>query len=316
MELTVREYADKDKKALLECLTQLQDFVGTSDPLHRIRTGKDFDEEAYMRKFIDELKTNRGMIYVAEQSGKVVGYITGVIYSPEHDNLERYPSTDGIVKEFFIHPDQRGQGVGAMLIGQMEEYFWSHGCSVVKLDCFAFNEKAHSFYKKMGYEDRTISLVKSRTDRLTFSKFKAEDFPEYKLWYKDALLNRELGPMDNEWLEHVLKETDGCEYSVFRDDELIAVVGIKYPVEQYPDYYLTDFAMKPDLRYQGIGSEVLQELMKLHPLKPGQSWKAVVNQRNEKAAAFFKKHGWSVAEKPDKHGMLAMHYKTQPQAIN
>jgi len=150
-------------------------------------------------------------------------------------------------------------------------------------------------------------------NQLTFSKFKAEDFTEYRSWYKDALLNRELGPMDDEWLEHVLKETDGCEYSIFRDNELIAVVGIKYPVEKYPDYYLTDFAIKPDSRDQGIGSAVLEELMRLHPLKPRQSWKAVVNVRNTKAAAFFKKNGWSVADKPDEHGMLALQCKNFSQ---
>lgn len=143
---------------------------------------------------------------------------------------------------------------------------------------------------------------------LIFLKFKAEDFSEYKSWYKDAFLNRELGPINNKWLEHVLKETDGCEYSVFRGNELVAVVGIKYPTEKYPDYYLTDLAMKPDLRNQGIGSEVLNELMRLHPLKSRQSWKAVVNVRNIKAAGFFKKHGWTVSNKPDEHEMLAMQY--------
>ena len=146
-------------------------------------------------------------------------------------------------------------------------------------------------------------------NQLTFSKFRAEDFTEYKSWYKDALLNRELGPMDDKWLEHVLKERDGQQYSVFREGELIAVVGIMFPIEGYPDLYLTDFAIKPDSRDQGIGSAVLTELMRLHPLKPEQLWKTVVNVRNTQAKAFFEKNGWSVADKPDEHGMLALQCK-------
>ena len=149
------------------------------------------------------------------------------------------------------------------------------------------------------------------SNQFTFSKFKAEDFDEYKSWYKDALLNKELGPMDDKWLEHVLEEKDGCEYGVFRGKELIAVIGIKYPVEKYPDYYLTDFAIKPDLRYRGIGSEVLKELMRLRPLKSRQSWKAFINVRNAKAVAFSMKNGWSIADTPDKDGMLAIEYKRE-----
>ncbi len=112
--------------------------------------------------------------------------------------------------------------------------------------------------------------------------------------------------MDDEWLEHVMKEENGLQYSVFSGKDLVAVVGMIPPMEKYPDYYLTDFAIKPDLRDQGIGSTVLRELIQLHPLV---SWKAVVNVRNTKASSFFKKNGWSVAEKPDEHGMLAMEYK-------
>lgn len=146
------------------------------------------------------------------------------------------------------------------------------------------------------------------TSLFTFSAFKAEDFDEYKSWYADALLNKELGPMDDDWLKHVLHAKDGCEYSVFRGTELVAVIGIKYPVETYPDFYLTDFAIKPDLRYQGIGSQILSELMTLHPCKPGQVWKGFINARNTKAIVFFRKNGWNVADTPDKDGMLLMQY--------
>lgn len=159
MEIRIREYVDKDKEALLECMIQLQNFVGLMDPLQRVRTEKDFDAVAYMQKSMNEVKKD-GMIYVAEQSGKFAGCIIGIIDPPEH-NLEGYPSTDGIIEELFIHPDNRGQGVGAILMKKIEEYFWSRGCSVVKVNCFAPNKKAHTFYEKLGYEDRLITLIKS-----------------------------------------------------------------------------------------------------------------------------------------------------------
>ena len=115
--------------------------------------------------------------------------------------------------------------------------------------------------------------------------------------------------MDNKWLDHVMTATDECQYSVFCDKELVAVVGIIFPDAKHPSYYITDFALKPHLRNQGIGSEVLKELMNLHILKPGQSWKTFIDKRNPKAKSFFEKHSWICLTKtPDKHGMFTLKF--------
>ncbi|MBI5156355.1 GNAT family N-acetyltransferase [Candidatus Peregrinibacteria bacterium] len=146
--------------------------------------------------------------------------------------------------------------------------------------------------------------------KIHLAKFKEADFPEYKSWYKDADLNLRLGPMDDEWLEHVTKATDGSQYSFFRDEELIAVVGIKFPNNQYPAYYITDFAMKPGLRGQGIGTEVLSELIKQHVLEPDQTWRAFIDVKNPKAKIFFEKNGWAcTTNEPDEHGMFMLELK-------
>ncbi|MBI3336260.1 GNAT family N-acetyltransferase [Candidatus Peregrinibacteria bacterium] len=142
---------------------------------------------------------------------------------------------------------------------------------------------------------------------LQFSTFRVEDFPEYKSWYDDAELNKRLGPMDDEWLSHIMSERDGCEYSIFRDRELVAVTGLTFPTIEHPYYIVTDLAIKPHLRDQGIGSAILHELMRLHALQPGQSWKVFVDIKNPKAKLFFEKNGWICeSETPDKHGMLTL----------
>lgn len=139
-----------------------------------------------------------------------------------------------------------------------------------------------------------------------FRRFKAEDFAEYKLWFQDALLQRELGPMDDEWLDAVLNEKDGCEYSVVRNRELVAVIGVKFPQAEHPDFYLTDFAIKPSLRGKGFGSQILAELLQLHPIKPHQTWRGFVSCGNEQAKGFFRKNGWVIGSEPDDHGMVSI----------
>lgn len=143
---------------------------------------------------------------------------------------------------------------------------------------------------------------------LTFEKFNPQHFPEYRSWFEDPDLNRNLGPaVDQEWLDSVMNESDGCQYSVFDGEALIAVVGIKFPDDEHPTYGITDIAVKPRLRGRGIGSQVLGHLMALHPPKPGESWVAFVDERNPRARAFLEKQGWICdSDQPDEHGMFKL----------
>ena len=146
---------------------------------------------------------------------------------------------------------------------------------------------------------------------MQFQKFRFQDFPEYKSWYKDPELNKHLGPPpDQEWLDCVMQEKEGCEYSVFDNNKMVAVLGINFPTAKDPSYYITDIAINPGLKNQGIGSKVLDQLLILHPLKPGQSWKAFLNKDNQEARAFFSKKGWVCESKtPGKNNMLTFSYK-------
>jgi ribosomal protein S18 acetylase RimI-like enzyme len=99
--------------------------------------------------------------------------------------------------------------------------------------------------------------------------------------------------MEDSWLEHVLSNNpEGCEYSVFIEQKMVAEVGILLPNSDNPSFFITNLAVNPKLRNQGIGSTVLKELVQLHPLKVGQSWKAFVDADNLMAIAFLEKNGW------------------------
>ena len=43
---------------------------------------------------------------------------------------------------------------------------------------------------------------------LEFRRFQEEDYPEYASWFTDPELNRRLGPIDQDWLEAVLCESE------------------------------------------------------------------------------------------------------------
>jgi len=144
---------------------------------------------------------------------------------------------------------------------------------------------------------------------LRFSKFLGADFSKYKSWYKDAELNMRLGPMDDDWLKNVMDEQNGYQYSVFLDKELVAVIGILFPDTKHPAYYITDFAIKPNLRNKGFGSKILKEVIRKHSLKLGQTWKTFVNIKNPKAKLFFERNGWISSKEPDKDDMYTLELK-------
>ncbi len=150
-----------------------------------------------------------------------------------------------------------------------------------------------------------------------FQTFDREDFPAYQSWFEDETLNGELGPMhkDDAWLNAVLAKTNGLEYAVYEGDELVAVVGIDFPTNKYPAYYITNFAVKPALKNQGVGSAVLKELIRLHASDVEEPWITFVNPKNVAGQSFFIKNGWTCANgKPDKDGILEYVFRQSAMA--
>lgn len=123
--------------------------------------------------------------------------------------------------------------------------------------------------------------------------FQAEDYPPYESWFTDPVLNAQLGPMDRDWLEHVLNDTGSTQYSILRDDQLVAVVGVCLPDEAHPYYFVTDLAVRPELRGSGVGRSVMALVMSRPELQRSPLWRASVRPDNPGALAFLIKLGWT-----------------------
>ncbi|CAH0998662.1 hypothetical protein LEM8419_00007 [Neolewinella maritima] len=131
---------------------------------------------------------------------------------------------------------------------------------------------------------------------LRFTPFTPAHYPEYKSWFADERLNAALGPMDEEWLQYVCTDTQGREYAVYRQEELVGVIGIQLPVAGHPVPYITNLAVHPRYHRQGIGALLLRELHQIHPLAVQNGWIAFVLPTNQIARRFFHANGWRVIE--------------------
>ena len=99
--------------------------------------------------------------------------------------------------------------------------------------------------------------------------FQREHYAEYASWFTDPELNRHLGPMDEDWLEAVLSQpkSAGVTWAIFSGIELIAVVETVFDPERRLTAGITAIAVKPNLRRQGIGAMVLQQILSIHKSK-------------------------------------------------
>ena len=125
---------------------------------------------------------------------------------------------------------------------------------------------------------------------LKYRKFGRRDFDEYRSWYSDALLNEALGPaVDHEWLDYVLSDETGIQYVAILDERLVGTFGLVKPVPEFRFWALTDIAVNPEYRKQGIASTILAALPELTGTN---QVVAFVMQNNKVAFEMFTRAGW------------------------
>lgn len=147
---------------------------------------------------------------------------------------------------------------------------------------------------------------------MRYTRFTRADFPAYCGWYADEELNRQLGPMDTAWLEHVLADATGVQLSFFLGDTLVAVLGVAFPPTPDLPYVITDLAVQPERRRQGIGRTALALVLAAAEFAEATVWEVYVSPDNPCAQQFFARQGWAqsaVATHED--AMLTYQYRVR-----
>lgn len=160
MDIKIREYREKDRELLQSLIEKLMDCVVDMDPIERIRRMKRFSE-INSKKLLKKINKNGGKIYFAELDGEVVGYVAGFVAKQSKENLlEVIPTKLGVIDDLYVDDSFRGRGIGTTLMKRIEDYFVSVDCDSIWIEVFAPNKKAHEYYKKKGFVDREIGMLK------------------------------------------------------------------------------------------------------------------------------------------------------------
>jgi GNAT superfamily N-acetyltransferase len=130
--MSVRKADDSDCERLCLLIEQLGYPVG----------------EAVLKSKLKEYEySDRDLVLVAEDEGRLMGVIVLHVMSPFHDE-----GNWGRVSALVVFDKDRGRGVGRVLLKAADDFFLRKGCSRVELTSGDSRTDAHRFYLSNGYE--------------------------------------------------------------------------------------------------------------------------------------------------------------------
>jgi ribosomal protein S18 acetylase RimI-like enzyme len=91
-----------------------------------------------------KLQRDPDLFLVAEQADKIVGSVIG-----------GWDGRRGWIYHLAVSPDHQRKGIGAGLVRELEKRLTAKGARIVNAQVHKLNEKSSTFFKSMGYDERS-----------------------------------------------------------------------------------------------------------------------------------------------------------------
>jgi ribosomal protein S18 acetylase RimI-like enzyme len=144
--VTIRVYRDTDRQTLKDITAICFDGVSIDQNIEK-RFGRIAGKTWQWRKVrhIDaDVEANPGGVFVAEEDGRVIGYITTRV---DHE------SGIGGIPNMAVLPECQGRGIGRALMECALAYFREQGMAYAKIETLDQNAVGSAFYPRMGFEE-------------------------------------------------------------------------------------------------------------------------------------------------------------------
>jgi ribosomal protein S18 acetylase RimI-like enzyme len=104
-----------------------------------------------------QLDNRDAVVLVAEQDGAVIGYAYGTVEDYDYMSL-RGPA--GVLQDIIVDPEQRGRGVGRLLLNAILDQLKSRGVPRVVLSTAVANEAAQHLFASAGFRRTMIEMTR------------------------------------------------------------------------------------------------------------------------------------------------------------
>lgn len=119
-----------------------------------------------------------------------------------------------------------------------------------------------------------------------------DDWHWIESWFRDPWLNKELGPVDAEWLTYVLSQTDGIELVALEGGQPVGLIGVTWATKAAPYHGINSLAVDPNRRRTGLGRHVLSAVLRWPGHPEARAWVAFTAADNPPPANLLLSAGW------------------------
>ena len=255
------------------------------------------EEAAYIGEKINEIVPREVDADEEEFVLKVVNDDGGIIGGCIAQAYE-YHWSRVLLEELWVDERWRRQGIGSMIIREVERIAREKGCRVVTLGTASF--MARPFYEKHGYT--VFTTLKKPNGHISYSlvKYLDRDAPEYVPTSNSGARFRVLPGNDDdadviengidtysEAYESKCESVDYCRKLVDKDGRFVA--GVIADVEKGSYGFIDALFVEEPLRHQGLGTYFLKEAEKAAK-ENGASM--ILTTAGDWNVGFFKKNGY------------------------
>lgn len=126
---------------------------------------KDFDKSLDMkwtygkkgRSYFKKRSSGKeGFCAVAENNGKIVGYLCGGLHIWGYREKAVYAELENMI----VDKKLRGKGIGTILTKEFFKWCKSKGVKYISVTASAQNKPTIEFYRKLGFKDYNLTLEK------------------------------------------------------------------------------------------------------------------------------------------------------------
>lgn len=112
-------------------------------------------QHRYMRAAFARPKSETVTLIAVATDGKQLGYVHA---EASTDSVTLEPC--GYVTVLALTKEAEGQGAAARLMEGVEDWARGKGFRLIGLDVFANNQRARTFYRRLGYQEDSLRLTK------------------------------------------------------------------------------------------------------------------------------------------------------------
>ncbi len=149
--MTIRNAVETDRDFIFELSPRLAEVASLT--WHADSVVQKMQDD-YITKMLEETSAPHTTL-IAEKDGVSLGFIHARARKDEISG-----EACGTVPLLAVSPTAQGMGVGKLLMKAAEVWAKEQGYRLLHLEVFANNDKAHGFYKNLGFEAETLHMIK------------------------------------------------------------------------------------------------------------------------------------------------------------